>query len=239
MDSGLASFGCMAHTLQLAVHNGVFSQHSVTDVASQITLTLTHFKHSPLTYSRLQAVQIQLGMKPKRLQQDISTRWNSTLYMLESMLEQKRALATYAADYDLPATLSAHQWQLIKNFITLLSPFEQLTREVSSSEASAADVIPSVRAPRRLLSKQTDTDHGVKTTKTTLLEAVNKRFDQIECGPMFCIATLLDARYKDRYFDEDVKQCARAILHAHLLPAAGAKDETRDGESAHLQRKRQ
>ncbi|KAK0134574.1 Zinc finger BED domain-containing protein 4 [Merluccius polli] len=97
MDSGLASFGCMAHTLQLAVHDGVFSQRSVTDVVV--------FKHSPLAYSRLQAVQIQLGMKPKRLQQDISTRWNSTFYMLESMLEQKRALATYAADYDLPATL--------------------------------------------------------------------------------------------------------------------------------------
>ncbi|KAK0134575.1 hypothetical protein N1851_029814 [Merluccius polli] len=96
-----------------------------------------------------------------------------------------------------------------------------------------------MRAVRRLLSKQTDTDHGVKTTKTTLLEAVNKRFDQIECDPMFCIATLLDARYKDRYFDEDVKQRAQAILHAHLLPAAGAEDETCDGESAHLQRKRQ
>ena len=96
-----------------------------------------------------------------------------------------------------------------------------------------------MRALRRLLSKQTDTDHGVKTTKTALLDAVNKRFDQIECDPMFCIATLLDARYKDRYFDEDVKQRARAILHAHLLPAAGAEDETRDGESAHLQRKRQ
>ena len=135
--------------------------------------------------------------------------------------------------------LCAHQWQLIENFITLLSPFEQLTRKVSSSEASAADVIPSVRALRCLLSKQTDTDHGVKTTKTTLLEAVNERFYQIECDPMFCIATLLDARYKDRYFDEDVKQRAQAILHAHLLPAAGAEDETRDGESAHLQHKRQ
>ncbi|KAK0151882.1 Zinc finger BED domain-containing protein 4 [Merluccius polli] len=208
MDSGLASFGCMAHSLQLAVHNGVFSQRSVTDVVAICRKIVGHFKHSPLAYLRLQAVQIQLGMKPKRLQQDIPTRWNSTFYMLESMLEKKRALAAYAADYDLPATLSAHQWQLIENFITLLSPFEQLTREVSSSEASAADVIPSVRALRRLLSKQTDTDHGVKTTKTTLLEAVNKRFDQIECDPMFCIATLLDARYKDRYFDEDVKQRA-------------------------------
>lgn len=239
-DSGLASFGCMAHTLQLAIHDGVFSQRSITDVVAICRKIVGHFKHSPLAYSRLQAVQIQLGMKPKRLQQDVSTRWNSTFYMMESLLEQKRALATYAADYDLPATLSAHQWQLIENFLTLLSPFEQLTREVSSSEASAADVIPSVTALRRLLSKQADTDTGVKTTKTSLLEAVNKRFDQIEYDPIFCIATLLDPRYKDRYFDEDVKKRARATLETHLSSAAGAEDGARDGESAHdPQRKRQ
>lgn len=32
MDIGLASFGCMAHTLQLAVLDGVLSQHSIVDV---------------------------------------------------------------------------------------------------------------------------------------------------------------------------------------------------------------
>ena len=55
---------------------------------------------------------------------------------------------------------------------------------------------------------------------------------------MFCIATLLDPRYKDRYFDEDVKQHARAILDSHLLPAAGAEDGTRNGESTHHPQRR-
>ena len=57
---------------------------------------------------------------------------------------------------------------------------------------------------------------------------------------MFCIATCLDPRYKDRYFDEDVKQRAREILDAHLLLAAGAEDGMHDGASAfHPERKRQ
>ena len=57
---------------------------------------------------------------------------------------------------------------------------------------------------------------------------------------MFCIATYLDPRYKDRYFDEDVKQRAREIVDAHLLPAAGAEDGTHNGENAfHPERKRQ
>ncbi len=198
-----------------------------------------HFKHSSLAHSRLQAVQIQLGMKPKRLQQDVATRWNSTFCMMQSLLEQKLVLATYAADYTLPATLTAHQWGLIENFITLLSPFEQLTREVSSSEASAADIIPSVRSLRCLLSTETVTESGVKTTKIVLLEAVNKRFNQIQSDSIFCIATSLDTRYKDRYLDEDVKQCARATLEAHLMSAAGAGDKTHNREKAdHPQRKR-
>ena len=83
--------------------------------------------------------------------------------------EKKHELASYAADFNLPATLTAHQWGLFENGITLPSPFEQLTREVSSSETSAADVIPSVRALRRLLNKEANTNHGVKTTKTALL----------------------------------------------------------------------
>ena len=111
MDNGLASFGCIAHTLQLAIHDSVFSQRSLTDVVAICRKIVGHFKLSLLAYSCLQAVQVRLGMKP-----------------MESLLEQKRALASYDADYDLPATLSAHHWQLIENFITLLSPFEQLTR---------------------------------------------------------------------------------------------------------------
>ena len=192
-----------------------------------------HFKHSPLAYSRLQDAQSQLQMKHKRLQQDVSTRWNSTFYMLESLLEQKRAIAQYAAEYELPATLTVHQWGLMENVITLLSPFEVLTREIRKSEASAADVIPSVRALRRLLSKEVDTDHGVKTTKTTLLEAIDTRFSRIEYEPLYCIATSLDPRYKDRYFDD--KQRARATPDALLMvtPAdAGDEPRTHGGERA-------
>lgn len=102
----------------------------------------------------LQAVQIQLGMKPKRLQQDVATRLNNAFYVMESLLEQKHTLATYATDCDLPSTLTIHQWGLVEIFITLLSPFEQMTREASSSEASAADVIPLVRALKCLFKQR-------------------------------------------------------------------------------------
>ena len=82
-DSDLRGIRCVAHTLQLAVNEGVLSQRSIVDIVSTGRKIVGHFKHSPLAYPRLQAIQEQFGMYPKRFQQDVSTRWNSTFYMLQ------------------------------------------------------------------------------------------------------------------------------------------------------------
>ncbi|XP_042610882.1 zinc finger BED domain-containing protein 4-like [Cyprinus carpio] len=223
MEFGVTCLPCMAHSLQLAVNDGVLSQRSVADVVAVGRRIIGHFKHSQLAYSRLADVQKELGMSVKRLQQDIATRWNSTFYMMRSLVEQKRALGAYAADFELPATLTANQG-IIENMITLLAPFEQLTRDISSAEASAADVIPAVVALTRLLGRPSDTDRGVQTTKTTLLEAVNHRFNGVHCEALYSVATMLDARYKDRYFDEEKKRSARNLLLKVLDDMSGSAD---------------
>lgn len=46
MEFGVASLPCMAHTLQLAVHDGVLSQRSVADVVAMGRRIIGHFKHS-------------------------------------------------------------------------------------------------------------------------------------------------------------------------------------------------
>ncbi|XP_034542641.1 zinc finger BED domain-containing protein 4-like [Notolabrus celidotus] len=215
-ECGVKSLGCMAHTLQLAVHNGVLSQRSISDCVAIGRKIVGHFRHSQLATSRLRIIQQELGMKPKMLQQDVTTRWNSTFYMMKSLLDQKRALGVYGADHELPACFSAYQWGLVENMTTLLTPFEQLTREISSHLATAADVSPSVVALKRLLSKTADTDSGVGTAKSTLLEAVNERFGSAFSEPLYYLATILDPRYKDRYFDTVTKQAAVNMLQKQV-----------------------
>lgn len=151
--------------------------------------------------------------------------------MLRSLMEQKRALCTYGADYDLPVMLTASQWKLVENLISLLAPFEELTNQISSSTATAADVIPAIRALSRLLRKQTDTDQGVKTTKATLLQALERRFSDIESEPLYTIATVLDPRYKDRYFSDEFKPQIRRLLSHILSPTATAGPEEHSGEA--------
>ena len=65
-DAGLPSLECMAHTLQLAVHEGVLSQRSISDIIATGRRIVGHFKHSALAYSELQNVQLQLGQPIKR-----------------------------------------------------------------------------------------------------------------------------------------------------------------------------
>lgn len=193
-DANLKSLPCLAHTLQLVVNEGQLAQRSIVDIVATGRRIVGHFKHSPLAYSRLYDIQAQLGQPRKRLQQDVSTRWNSTVYMLQSLMEQRRAIGVYAAEYELPATFTAHQWELIDNVLTILAPFEELTKEISSSTATAADVIPAITALKRLLERQANTDHGVGTAKATLLEAVLRRFSNIEHEPLYTLATILDPR---------------------------------------------
>ncbi len=192
-DCNLRSVPCMAHTLHLVVHEGVLSQRAIRDAVAICRRIVGHFKHSPQAYSRLGAIQKQLGQSPKRLQQDVDTRWNSTYYMLNSLLEHKHALIAYTADYDIP-NLNATQWKLIENMVSILQPFEELTKEISSLKSSVADVIPSVSALKRLLERESDSDHGVKTSKQTLLEAVVRRFSNIDKEPVYVVATVLDPR---------------------------------------------
>lgn len=202
-DMAVPSLGCFAHTLQLVVHEGLMSQRSVSDALANSRKIVAHFKHSQLAQSRLEDLQSEMQgagttTTPARLVQDVQTRWNSSFYMIKSLLTEKRPLCAYAADHNLPATLSANEWGLLEKTVTVLEPFEELTRKISSATSTAADVIPAVTVLKRLLAEENSTDSGIKTMKSTLLQAVSRRFSSIESESLYAVATLLDARYKDR-----------------------------------------
>lgn len=91
--------GCFAHTLQLVVNDGVLSQRAVIDTLAVCRSIVGHFKHSTIAYHKLDQIRERLDIKKHKLQQDEPTRWNSTLYMLQTIYEQKMALAAYATGH--------------------------------------------------------------------------------------------------------------------------------------------
>lgn len=63
-----------------------------------------------------------------------------------------------------------------ENILSLLAPFEQLTEKISSSDASVADVIALIAAQKRLLGKEVETHHKVKTMKSRLIKVCQQTF---------------------------------------------------------------
>ena len=155
MDSSLASqAGCMAHTLQLAVHGGVVSERSISAGVAIGRKIVGLFNHSSLASLRLQTdpdpdgdeTKMATARHPNGL---FHTRWNSVFYMMGT-----KARTCYIRRRQRPPR------NPLETSSHFNSQFEQPTREVSSSEA-VADAIPPPLGEGRLLSKEADKGRGV------------------------------------------------------------------------------
>ena len=83
-----------------------------------------HFKRSSLAYGKLHQIQESLGLPQHRVKQDEPTRWNSLLYMLHSIVEQKMAIAAYGSENDI-FVLNQTQLDLANKIIKVLEPIEE------------------------------------------------------------------------------------------------------------------
>ena len=210
-DATIPSYGCFAHSLQLVVNDGVFVQRSVNDLLAICRRIVGHFKRSTLASGKLKDIQKNLSLPQHNLKQDEPTRWNSSLYMIQSVVEQKMAIAAYGADGSIPI-LSASQLDIATKVINILTPIEEITRNVSAEAASISQVIPLVRALTKVLGKEVE-DTGVRSMKNKMLDSLRSRFNDIEEKDFLVIATLLDPRYKDKFFSSGLsRQYGKTLL---------------------------
>lgn len=139
----------------------------------------THFNHSSLACTELKELQKQDGNGNNAVLlpvQDVSTRWNSTYLMCERALRIKRPLQLYMAEHDQLPNMSSNDWGLMEKITLVLKPFFDLTKQLSSEEASISRVIPDVQMLDALLAKQNTP--GVQTTIQELCQALASRFGQ-------------------------------------------------------------
>ena len=111
-DAGIPNIPCLAHTLQLVVKDGCLAQPAVVDLTAKARKLVGHYKHSNVALQSLLKIQEQLGLSPKRLIQDEPTRWNTTFYMLQRLLDLKVAVTAVGAELDVPIELSSSNWIL-------------------------------------------------------------------------------------------------------------------------------
>lgn len=205
---------CFAHTLNL-VANKPFDEKDglddIKDLLNSIKQIVKHFKHSVQASDELRKAQDNM-QTPLRLIQSVCTRWNSTYYQLERFIKLSDKVAPILLkNSKAPLMLSAVELDTLKDLINIFQPFEMLTKEISGQNyVTCSKIIPMVYSLTKSVENvQPNTALG-STTKTLILNEINKRFRNIEQVHLLAISTLLDPRFKKMYFRDKIA-CSQAI----------------------------
>ena len=131
--------------------------------------------------------------------------------MLQSVLKQKMALAAYGAEHAIPH-LTPNQWDLVEKILAVLNPIEENMQSISTEVASVSLIIPFIRAFQRTLEDHSN-DRGIRTMKSEMLDSLNRRYGDVESNETLVLVTLLDPRFKDKFFSGvDEKINAKELL---------------------------
>lgn len=215
------SLGCVAHTLQLTIHDAIFSIAEVEMLIKKCHKVVGHFHRSEQARRHLSTFQKSLNLPEHALFQDVETRWNSTYLMMERLLEQKNALNLYRIEKGGILEINSDEWNLMKDIVNVLQCFYQATLDVSSDSSCVSVVIPLVAmlngklAPAQTIRPFNDqeddneNENYAETMKSKLLDALNQRFSFIKsCLPLIT-ATLIDPRFKTKYLTESEVNSAK------------------------------
>ena len=141
-------------------------------------------------------------------------------------------MAAYATETGI-VTLSPTQLDLAEKIVAALSAIEQLTKSISADCASVSLVIPFVKMLSKTLQKHHN-DSGVRTMKNEMLHSLKQRFSDIGDKQHLVLASLLDPRFKNRFFDgaeQQAKAKEMMLEEVRKLTGKPVTAEVQDSES--------
>ena len=176
---------CFAHTLQLAVKAGL-DLPVINRLSAICRKIVGHFKHSVLAMEALREKQRNMNIAQHSLLQDVATRWNSTYFMYDRLLEQRWAV--YAVIHDDKVTssdqrhldLRSEQWDLLSQLVVVLKPLQVATTALSKDlNISSSLIYPVVNGLVKVhLTIGRDDLDTVKKFKEVVTKQLLNRFPQ-------------------------------------------------------------
>ena len=95
IEKGWTRVNCSAHILQLCIGDGFKNNASIDRALGAARRLVGHFHHSTLAMAELYKQQSQMNMDQQKLKMDCTTRWNSTLYMIQCLVANRWPVRYY------------------------------------------------------------------------------------------------------------------------------------------------
>lgn len=205
---------CFAHTLNLVVDKAISETAGFEALITKVKSIVTYFKQSVHASDELRKLQKDNDSDIQKLIQDVSTRWNSTFYMLERFVQLSDIVSTILLQNPkAPSMLTGVELAIIKDVINILRPIENVTTEVSGQHyATCSIIIPMIYYMTKAIESTNNnepSDLGSEFQAKVLIE-IKKRFQHIEKVHILAVSSVLDPRFKKNCFN-DPQSCAKAL----------------------------
>ncbi|KAK6196376.1 hypothetical protein SNE40_001613 [Patella caerulea] len=196
--------GCFAHTLNLASQK-VMKITAVSKLLARVKRIVTFFRKSTKASTILKDKQVLLGLPKHRLKQDVCTRWNSALDMLDRVLEQQAAIVASLLEKDLRSrdkdinTLSEADITLAEDIVKVLTPMKTATTVMSDEQLPTLSILsPLYHQILEDMTPDSNDSPTVKNIKIAINQDLQNRYTNVM--DVFNRASALDPRFKSLPF---------------------------------------
>ncbi|XP_036376341.1 zinc finger BED domain-containing protein 4 [Megalops cyprinoides] len=232
-DNDHAAVQCFGHTIDLIVSEAIKSQRMVQNLLSIARKICERVHRSAKAKEKLVELQKAYHLPENQLVQDVPSKWKTSFYMLERLVEQKKAIDEMSIECNFRELISCDQWEVMQSVCNALKPFEVACREMSNRTATLGQVIPLIHILNRKIDMLFDETMGIDNMLKSLKEAMVSRMSSTLHDSRYTWATMLDPRYKTSLFTvEEAEQCKQDLireLEASLSTSAETKPSLSNG----------
>lgn len=212
-DHGHVTVQCFGHTIDLIVSEAIKSQRLVQNLLSIARKICERVHRSAEAKEKLAELQKAHQLPENQLIQDVPSKWMTSFFMLERLVEQKIAIDEMSIECNFREIISCDQWEVMLSVCNALKPFEVASKELSNRTATLGQVIPLIHILNRKIDLLFDETVGIDNMLMFLKEAIVSRMSDTLHDPRYAWATMLDPRYKTSLFtEEDAERCKQDLI---------------------------
>ncbi|KAM4523335.1 zinc finger BED domain-containing protein 4 [Fundulus diaphanus] len=212
-EQGHVTVQCFGHTIDLIVSEAIKSQRLVQHLLSIARKICERVHRSAKAKEKLAELQKVHQLPENQLIQDVPSKWVTSFFMLERLVEQKMAIDEMSIECNFREIISSDQWEVMLSVCNALKPFEVACKELSNRTATLGQVIPLIHILNRKLDLLFDETVGIDNMLMFLKEAMVSRMSATLHDPRYTWATMLDPRYKTSLFtEEEAERCKQDLI---------------------------